>query len=196
MTGMLHDLLDPKAAELALVAGERAHNLFETKQLMCSEAVLTVVNRALGGDLTDDLAIRLTACLPQGLGDSGCVCGALNGGVLALGLFLGRDRPGARDKRKAMNAASALHDGFKGEFKSTCCRVLSKKVKHDSRAHMKQCAHFTRTTTEMVVRMILKQRPALVDKADRDYLQKRDTLIGSRLRQLAGMALNPGHPSD
>jgi len=194
MTAMLRDLLDPKAAELARVSGERAHNLFETGQLLCSEAVLTVVNRALGGDLTDDLAIRLSACLPQGIGDSGCMCGALNGGVLALGLFLGRDLPGARDKRKAKNAASALHAGFKGEFNSTCCRVLSKKVKHDSRAHMRQCAHFTRATTEMVVRMILTQRPALVEKADWEYLRKRDSRIGSKIRLLAGMALNPGRP--
>jgi hypothetical protein len=91
-----------------------------------------------------------------------------------------------------MNSANALHESFKGEFKSTCCRVLSKKVKHDSRAHMRQCAQFTRVTTEMAVRMILTQRPALVEKADWDYLRKRDSRIGSKIKLLAGMALNPG----
>ncbi len=196
MTARVPDLLDSKAAELARVAGERAYNLFDTGQLLCSEAVLAVANRALGGDLTDDLAIRLTACLPQGVGDSGCVCGALSGGVLALGLFLGRDRPGSRDKRNAMNAASALHNSFKGEFKSTCCRVLRKNVKHDSKAHMRQCSRFTRATTEMVVRIILQRRPALVEKADWDYLRKRDSRVGSRIRMLAGMALNPGRSSE
>ena len=190
MTGMPRDLLNSQAEELARAAGERAENLFETGQLMCSEAVLTVANRVLGGDLSDDQAIRLTACLPQGIGDSGCICGAVSGGALALGLFLGRDRPRGRDKRKAMAAASALHDSFKAKFKSTCCRVLSKKVKHDSRAHMRQCAQFTRVATETAMRSILKQRPDLIENADRDYLQKRDTRIGSTIRLLAGMALN------
>jgi C_GCAxxG_C_C family probable redox protein len=193
MTAILRDLLDPEALKLARVAGERAHNLFETGQLLCSEAVLTVVNRALGGVLSDDLAIRLAACLPQGIGDKGCVCGALSGGVLALGLFLGRDRPGGRDKRKAMHAAGALHGSFQEEFKSTCCRSLSRKVKHDSRAHMRQCAEFTRAATEMVVLMILKQRPALVEKADWNYLEKRDSRIASKIRVLAGMARSHGH---
>ncbi len=190
MTSKLRDLLDPKAEELVRVAGERAHNLFMTGQLMCSEAVLTVVNRALGGDLSDDMAIRLTACLPQGMGDSGCLCGAVSGGALALGLFLGRNRPGARDKRKAMESAGSLHDGFKEEFKSTCCRVLSKKVKHDTSLHMKQCAHFTRTATEMAIGTILRKRPELVEKADWDYLRKRDSRIGSKIRMLASMAIN------
>lgn len=190
MTSKPRDLLDPKAEELVRVAGERAHNLFQTGQLLCSEAVLTVVNRALGGDLSDDMAIRLTACLPQGVGDTGCLCGAVSGGALALGLFLGRHRPGARDKRKAMDAAGALLDSFKGEFKSTCCRVLSKKVKHDTSAHMEQCAHFTRTATEMVMRTILQKRPELMQKADWDYLRKRDSWVGSTVKKLANMALN------
>ena len=187
---MARNVTGPEVEELVRVAGERAENLFETGQLLCSEAVLTVVNRALGGDLSDDLSIRLTACLPQGIGDSGCVCGAVSGGALALGLFLGRDRPGARDKRKAMDAASGLHDDFKGEFKSTCCRVLSKKVKHDVKLHMKQCARFTRAATEMAIRTILKRRPELVEKADWDYLQKRDSRIGSKIKMIASMALN------
>jgi hypothetical protein len=93
-------LPDSEIREVAKLAGEKAHNLFMTGQLLCSEAVVAVVNRALGGGLSDDVAIRMAACLPQGVGDSGCLCGAVNGGALALGLFLGRDRPGARDKRK------------------------------------------------------------------------------------------------
>lgn len=196
MTSTLRVLPDPKARELARLASGRAQNLFLTGQLLCSEAVVTVVNRALGGNVSDDVAIRMAACFPQGLGDSGCLCGAVSGGALALGLFLGRDRPGARDKGKAMDAARNLHDSFKGEFKSTCCRVLSKQVKHDSRAHLNQCAHFTSVTTEMVIISILKRRPELIEKADWDYLRKRDSWIGTKISLLSGLVLSPDHSTE
>lgn len=189
-------LPDSDIQEFAKLAGEKAHNLFMTGQLLCSEAVVTVVNRALGGGLADDVAIRMAACFPQGVGDSGCLCGAVSGGALALGLFLGRDRPGARDKRKAMDAARDLHNSFKEEFKSTCCRVLSRKVKEDTRAHMRQCSHFTRAATEMVVISILNKRPELLEKANLDYLRKRDSWIGWRIKRFSGMALPGDKPTE
>ena len=96
--------------ELIRLVKERAQNLFETGQLLCSEAVLAVLNRGLSGGMDDEFAIRLASTLPQGIGDSGCTCGALSGGALALGLFLGRSRPGARDRQKAMSAANDLHE--------------------------------------------------------------------------------------
>ncbi len=43
--------------------GERAKNLYLTGQLLCSEAVLVVLNKELGGGLSDDTAIRLGSAL-------------------------------------------------------------------------------------------------------------------------------------
>ncbi|MFO7554270.1 MAG: C-GCAxxG-C-C family protein [Desulfobacterales bacterium] len=72
----------------------RTENLFMTRQLMCSEAVLTVLNRGLKGGLAPEIAVRITSGLAEGFEGSGCTCGALSAGVIALGLFLGRNGPG------------------------------------------------------------------------------------------------------
>lgn len=176
--------------QLIRLVKERAENLFETGQLLCSEAVLTVLNRGLSGGMEDEAAIRVASTLPQGIGDSGCTCGALSGGALALGLFLGRDRPGGRDRHKAMNAANLLHDQFKELFGSTCCRVLSKKVKPVPKAHVEQCTRFTGIVAEMVARVIVERHPNLIEKADWNYLRKRESRVGAKLSSLLNMARN------
>lgn len=163
---------------------QRAHNLFATRQLMCSEAVLVVLNRAFDGGLSDELAIRLTSALPEGIGGSGCTCGALSGGVLAIGLFLGRERPGQSGK-KARKAAKELHNLFKNSFRSTCCRVLTKKVKDDSAAHFKQCAEFTGTAAAQAAGVIIQAKPELIRKVDIDYLERMDTRIGATVKNIA-----------
>ena len=192
MTSKLRDLLDPKAEELVRVAGERAHNLFMTGQLMCSEAVLAVVNRALGGEAVGrhGHTIDSMSCLKAWV-TAAASAEPSSGGALALGLFLGRNRPGARDKRKAMESAGSLHDSFKEEFKSTCCRVLSKKVKHDTSLHMNQCAHFHPHSYRDGNRHHPSETTGTGGKRPTgDYLRKRDSRIGSKIRMLASMAVN------
>lgn len=179
-------MIENKDELTARLAG-RARNLYLTRQLLCSEAVLAVLNRGLGGGLTDDTAVRLAAGLPMGLGESGCTCGALTGGVLALGLFLPNASPGVRDRKRTRDAAQELHDRFKDRFRSTCCRVLSKPVRHDPKLHFRQCADVTGAATEMAGEIILERRPDLLAQADWDYLNREDTLIGAGLRRLVGL---------
>ncbi len=182
--------LTPEREELVRLVSERAQSLFETGQLMCSEAVLTVLNRGLSGGLDDDLAIRLASTLPQGLGDSGCTCGALSGGALGLGLFLGRGRPGAKDRNQAMAAANALHNQFKSLFGSTCCRVLTHKVKQDPKAHVEQCAQFTAVAAETAARVLLDKRPQLANNADWGYLRQRHSKVGAKLVTFLNLSRN------
>ena len=75
------------AEELPAIIRQRAYNLMFTGKMMCSEAVLSVLNQGIGGGLPPDLAIKMTAGLAEGIGGSGCTCGALTGGVISLGFF-------------------------------------------------------------------------------------------------------------
>jgi C_GCAxxG_C_C family probable redox protein len=126
-----------------------------TGGLYCAPAVLAVLNRRLGGGLDEDLIRRLTAGLPEGM-NAGCTCGALSGAQLALGLFLG-----GRGFDKAMAAsARALHDSFKALQGSTCCRVLTRKVK-GGRAGRENCAALTGHAAELACRLALAARPEL-----------------------------------
>lgn len=58
-------------------------------------------------------------------------CGALVGGIMALGLVFGRDKKGytsGERASKAYKAAKKLHDKFVEEFGGVVCRDVQKKI--------------------------------------------------------------------
>ncbi|WP_419661190.1 C_GCAxxG_C_C family protein [Desulfosarcina variabilis str. Montpellier] len=170
----------------ALISGiaDRARNLYLTRQMLCTEAVLAALNQGLGGGLTDTQATAMAAPFCIALGDSGCLCGALSGAVMGTGLLLGKD--GAYRKRKGMrDSARQLHDQFKLAHGATCCRVLSKKVKHDSKAHFDQCAGLTARAAEMAARLVLEKRPELAGQANNAFINRRQSVLGGMLSRLA-----------
>jgi C_GCAxxG_C_C family probable redox protein len=172
--------------ELITRIGEKARNIFLSRQPLCTEAVLSVLNRGLAGDLPDDLAVRLASGLPEGLG-SGCLCGALNGGSLAMGLFLGRNGPGIGNRKRITASNQLLHNQFRSRFKSTCCRILTRKFGEGSKAQFDHCTELTGVAAETAARLILDERPELVAQADWNYLEQRDSMLAGRLKQVAGM---------
>lgn len=164
--------------ELAEAAGLRAENLFRTRQMLCSEAVLTTLNTSFRGPLDARTAAGLTAGLPEGL-DSGCICGALSGGAIGLGLFLSAD---GYSRGSIRQVAATLHDWFKLTHGSSCCRVLRKKAAGDAE-HFEQCVAITRQTTTKVAALILEARPELLRVADGSFLERRETLLGGLARR-------------
>lgn len=177
---------DPEAEALIAGIADRARNLYLTRQMLCTEAVVTALNQGLGGGLTETQTLAMAAPFCVALGESGCLCGALSGAVMATGLLLGKD--GAYRNRKILrDSARALHDRFKFANGATCCRVLSKKVKHDKQAHFEKCAGLTAQAAEMAARLVLDNRPELVNQADQEFINRRQSSIDgmvSRLVQL------------
>ena len=155
----------------------RARNLYQTRQLLCAEAVLVALNKGLDGGLTDMQATALAAPFSVALGDSGYLCGALSGAVIGSGLLLGQDHA-YRHRKAIRNSARELHDAFKLANGATCCRVLCKKVSHDKRAHFDQCADLTARAAEMAARQILRVRPDLITMSDRVFLSRRQSVMG------------------
>lgn len=163
---------------------KRSRNLFETRQLLCTEAVLTALNQGLKGGLTDEQTIAMAAPFAIGMGKSGCLCGALSGAVMATGLFLGRGQP-YRHRREMREAANRLHSEFKTSNGSTCCRILSKNVRHDKKVHFRQCAGLTEEATGLAARFILAKRPELIALAERSAINERQSaLTGVLLRMV------------
>ncbi len=175
--------LSPEAEALITEIKERALNLYMTRQMFCSEAVLTAMNKGLGGGLTDDVAIAMSAPFGVALGGSGCICGALSGAVMACGLFLGQNNA-YRHRREIRESANQIHDAFKAANRSTCCRVLTKKVKHDKKIHFEHCSGLTAQGAELAARMVLKKRPELVMMANNDFLAIRQSRIGAVLARM------------
>jgi C_GCAxxG_C_C family probable redox protein len=169
--------------------GQRAANLYLTRQLWCSGAALVVLNQALGGDLTQELAIRLAAGLGDGMGGSGCLCGALNGGALALGLFLGTGRLSPGGDQLVLQATRQLHDQFKITFGAACCRVLMKSGARGTRSQNLACAQRTAKTAELTAAQIFSHRPLLIQQTDWNYLNQKDGVIGARIKIVANQMI-------
>ena len=180
-----NDILNHDIETLLYKIRLRTENLFMTRQLMCSEAVLTVLNQGLKGELPPEIAVRITSGLPEGLGGSGCTCGALTAGVIALGLFLGRNGPGILNSRKVYVASKELHDYFKLHFDATCCRVLTKNIEVGTKHHFQFCARHTGEIAEQAARIILERKPEVFEQADWTYLNQIDSKIGARIKQIS-----------
>ena len=129
--------VENETEELLLTIRQRAYNLMSTGRMMCSEAVLSVLNQGLGGDLPPDIAMKVAAGFPEGIGGTGCTCGALTGGVISLGLFLSQGNAG--DRRKTMAASGQLLHDFKSRYGSTCCRLLIKNGSSEFPHHFEAC---------------------------------------------------------
>ena len=152
--------------------------------MWCAEAVFVVLNQALKGGLPPDLAQRLVSGLGEGMGGGGCICGALSGGALALGLFNGSSGPGLSNNKPVMASSRKLHHDFKTRFGSTCCRMLTRKVRKGSREHYKLCTEHTGVAAEMTADIILHKRPELILSADWNYLVQRDSILSGRLKSM------------
>jgi len=177
------EFLDPESEALIEAIGAQARNLYLTRQLLCTEAVVEALNDTLGGDLTKSQVVALTAPFCVAMGESGCMCGALSGAVIACGLFLG-DRHPYRNRKQMRDSARQLHDEFKSRNGATCCSALIRKVKHDKGAHFRQCADITEKAAEMAARKILNNRPELASRAERKGLARRQSVISSAVSRL------------
>jgi C_GCAxxG_C_C family probable redox protein len=178
-----------KTSTLELVR-EKAENLYLARRMLCAEAVLVTLNGTFGGGLTETQAVSLAAPFCVGVGGSGCVCGALSGGVLALGLFLGHN--GTRRNRNRLRTASAgLHASFTETFGSACCRELSKTIRQDRKRHFLQCAALTADTAVLAAEILLAAKPKLLLQVDRDFLAQRDSKVGGLAKSLKLLQFPP-----
>ncbi len=174
--------------ELLELIGRKAENMYEVKRYCCSESVVVLLNRLFDGGMSDEVARSISSGLCGGMGDAGCTCGALSGGILALGLFLSPHRREGLRKKEFTRLTRELHDRFQQRFRSTCCRVLTKEVRHDRKKHRQNCKQLTLVGAVLTAELLIKNRPELVARADRQYLCRMDTRLVSGLRRLTGLA--------
>lgn len=172
--------------EVVELAARRAENFFREHRLSCSEAALLVVNHGFMGGLTTEQALGLGSGFGGGVGGSGCVCGALSGAVMALGLFLGPGGKGGLGKRKFRKLVANFHDSFREESGSVCCRDLIADFRKDRQGKMLFCRGLTGRCTGEVVRIILQERSALLARVNLEFLRGHDSGAAAILQKLLG----------
>lgn len=160
--------LPPHYAIIADKVAKRAANLFDTKQLLCAEAIMRAVVEVFGGPLTPEQAAQIGTPFCMGIGGAGCTCGALSGAVASIGIYLGR-KEGANGA-PCRDYGKQLHDAFKSRHKSTCCRILTRNL--DAKTHFAQCLSLTEEGARMAAELLLMhgitplEHTSLPDKPD------------------------------
>jgi len=129
-----------------------AEELFRSGKFFCSEAVFYVINKHLGYPMPED-AVRTASGFPIGIGRTGCVCGALSGGVMALGLKFGRSKPGDQAP-KILEKSRELTERFKARFTHTCCREITKAVEFASKSRREKCITITGAVVADVLELL------------------------------------------
>jgi C_GCAxxG_C_C family probable redox protein len=129
----------------------------------CSQSILFAFGPGLG--LDPETALKIASCFGGGIGGSGQICGAVSGGILALGLKFGR---GGREEKAvaqvAHKKALELMRAFE-QVHSTCtCRSLlggcdlttaeGKQQFQEQGLHRKVCVGCVRTAGELLEGML------------------------------------------
>ncbi|MGX6980198.1 C-GCAxxG-C-C family protein [Vagococcus elongatus] len=108
---------------------EAAEEYFRSGTYYCSEAVVDTMNEALGKPY-DDSVVGLASGFPIGMGKAQCLCGAVSGGQIALGMVYGRKK-GEPMNPEMFEISKGLHDYIKREYRSCCCRIITKEWRGD-----------------------------------------------------------------
>lgn len=140
--------------------GKDAEDLYRNGYFCC-EAVMASMRNNFELDVPEEV-IAMSSGMAIGAGKSGCMCGALNGGILALGMFFGRtEQNGPKDPKvvKCMALTHELHDWFRDANgkKSNCCRVLTREFDMGKGEHKEQCIRYTGMCAEKTAEIIVRE---------------------------------------
>lgn len=133
--------------ELLNKVQETAEGYFDRGELFCSESVVKTINDLLDKPYSYDV-VKLASGFPIGLGKSQCLCGAVSGGEIALGMVYGRNH-GEAMPDKMFDFAKEMHDYTRENYKSTCCRVITKQWAGDNFKSPERKAHCVKITGDI-----------------------------------------------
>ena len=153
--GLIGGISVNKTIDLAKIKKD-AEAYYRNGEFFCSEAIVKTIKDEFAVPLPDSV-IAMASGFPVGMGGSGCTCGAISGGIIALGMFFGRTEPKDPKVNKAMQLAKELHDIFKERHSCLCCRVLTRGMELGSPEHMEQCISFTGEVAEETAKIIVRE---------------------------------------
>jgi len=117
----------------------------------CAESVLRGVCYGMDVDLPDR-ALMMATPFGGGVGRSEDLCGALVGGVLAIGAIKGRTDAG-QDRLASYEVAARLYKRFHEKLGSTSCKVLNRSD-FKSSEHRVRCGRFVAEATSLALQSL------------------------------------------
>jgi len=139
---------------------------YAAKGFLCSESVLLATSNML--EIKCELIPKIATGFGAGIGGCGSVCGAISGGVMALGLKFGRSEPKKREGIRPYWFGLELLKRFEMEFGHITCRELTecdltteegRKKYADEELWETKCRKYIASTTALVFDIISEKAP-------------------------------------
>ena len=138
---------------------------YAAKGFLCSESVLLAISDCLR--VRSDLIPKIATGFGAGIGGQGEVCGAISGGIIALGIKYGRSKV-KKQKIKPYWFASELLERFEKEFSHVTCRELTgcdltteagRKKYKDEKLWETKCHKYIETVAAIAFDLISEGKP-------------------------------------
>lgn len=135
ISGVTH----PGSAESTVQSAEFLAASYYESGLHCGESVVKAVNEIAGHPMPPEV-FRMASGFCEGISGSRCTCGALAGGVMAMGLVGGRTAAG-QPWEPVWDATAELRTSFANDQGTTLCEPISES--HGGMDHPMRWAHCT-----------------------------------------------------
>jgi len=100
---------------LAEQCRQEAEALYRSGKYHCAEAVLETLRRKFSPEMPETVVGAVSGF--GGGSGAGCICGAVSGGTVAIGMVL-------QDKKQTAHLTRELHAWFKEKYGYTCCKII------------------------------------------------------------------------
>ena len=140
-------------------APQRSRELFQSG-FFCAESVLQAIAESQG--IHSDLIPRMATGFCSGISRSGGLCGAVSGGIMGIGLIVGRNSP-AESLEPTFILAQKLIRAFEEQYGSNNCRQLigcnlateSGQRYFMENNLMENCMQYVEEATKLVISLIV-----------------------------------------
>lgn len=126
----------------------------------CAQSVLLTMFEYWNGK--SELIPKIATAFGGGIGRCGSVCGALTGGVMAIGIKYGTNEPSLEERLKAYEVAQKFYKQFKRRHGSVLCKELigydlssPKEYEKAKKANVfeEKCTNFVRNAVEILLNL-------------------------------------------
>jgi len=123
----------------------------------CAQSVLLTMQKFW--NVANPLEPKVASAFGGGIGRRGSLCGALTGGVIAIGLKYGTNKPLFEEREKAYSLALEFYNRFKKNCGSVLCRDLigydltdpeELEKARNSNVFNEKCIHFIEKAIEIL----------------------------------------------
>lgn len=133
--------------EMAMEARNKAGNYFK-EGYNCAEAIFLTYRELLAPEM-DPSILKLMTGFGSGVGETGCMCGALSGSIVALNMIKGRTS-NQQSRDEAYQCAREFTERFTNKYGATCCRILNPHP-FETKEHLTTCLKITGNTSKLLM---------------------------------------------